>query len=729
MTRRKQASEIIELMKKSQNLRNIGLVGHIDHGKTTLSDSLLSEAGFLSPELAGEARALDYLEEEQKRGITMKSTNISLYYEKSLKKQEPFLINLIDTPGHLDFSGKVTRALRLIDGVIVVVDAVEEIIAQSETVIKQALQEGVKPILFINKVDRLVRELKLMDDQIRQKYSRIINDFNKLVERYADNAFKSKWKVSPVDGNIAFGSALHKWGFTLSILEESSIKFSDIRKRYQKETYTRESYADLAVYLPIHEAILQMIVDHLPNPKEAQKYRIKKIWSGDLNSVVGKAMIECDPNGPLIVCLSKVQAIKQHLVATGRIFSGKCIRRKDMHLVKENSNESINRIALFMGQRRENVEEIPVGNIVAIEGLKSVKSGDTLVEHEFAREMIPFESVKYVSTPVVTVSVEPDYLRDLDRMKELIENMLIEDPNLDFEIKKENGEYLLSGTGPLHLEVTANEIKKRGVKITISEPRAVFKESCIGMSSIISVQSQSGKNSMEVQIERLDQKIIDFFKKYNHEVSPKKSEYNMILKKNTSLSEQEISNMWKCDDDLNLLIFDDFSSNKDDINNMIMEIIEKISRNGPLCGEKLTEIKIRVKRFSIKDYNEETIYTDLSTMFYEAIKKGLNEAGLILLEPIYHTFVQLPPDQLKKTLTLLSKYSAKILKVDQEDDFQSVLEILLPVRYSIKFAEDVRSSTSGKAFWQNEFYAYLEVPSYEANDIIGDLRFKKGLSW
>lgn len=141
MPRRKEITEILNLMELTGNIRNTALAGHIDHGKTTLSDSLLSEAGFLSPDLAGEARALDYLEEEQQRGITMKSANISLHYEKSLEGHEPFLINLVDTPGHLDFSGKVTRALRLIDGVVIVVDAVEEIITQSETVIKQALQE------------------------------------------------------------------------------------------------------------------------------------------------------------------------------------------------------------------------------------------------------------------------------------------------------------------------------------------------------------------------------------------------------------------------------------------------------------------------------------------------------------------------------------------------------------------------------------------------------------
>lgn len=328
MPRRKEISEILKLMEKTQNIRNIGLVGHIDHGKTTLSDSLLAEAGVLSPELVGEARALDYLEEEQKRGITMKTANISLYYEKTLEGQEPFLINLVDTPGHLDFSGKVTRALRLIDGVVVVVDAVEEMVSQSETVIRQALQDGVKPVLFINKVDRLIKELRLRDEQIRKKFSRIIKEFNTLVERYAEPPFNQEWKVSPENGTVVIGSALHKWGYTSKILANSPIKFKDIRSRYEKDVHAKEMHDDLPVYLPIFKAILEMVVDHIPNPIEAQKYRIKKIWDGDINSDIGHAMLNCNPNGPLVICLSKVQVDKYGLIATGRLFSGSCSKKK-----------------------------------------------------------------------------------------------------------------------------------------------------------------------------------------------------------------------------------------------------------------------------------------------------------------------------------------------------------------------------------------------------------------
>ncbi len=729
MPRRKEISEILKLMKNIPQIRNIGLVGHIDHGKTTLSDSLLSEAGLLSPDIAGEARALDYLEEEQKRGITMKSTNISLYYEKSHEREEPFLINLVDTPGHLDFSGKVTRALRLIDGVIVVVDAVEEIISQSETVIKQAIQEGVKPILYINKIDRLIRELRLSDEDIRKKYIRIINSFNTLIERYAKPPFNEEWKINPAAGNIAFGSALHKWGFTSKILEESDIKFKNIRERYKKETYAERNYEDLPVYLPIHRAILEAVVDHLPNPLEAQKYRIKKIWDGDLDSDVGKSMVNCNPNGPLIICLSKVQADKHGLIATGRVFSGNCSKKGEVFLLGENQYETIQRIAIFMGQRREQVDEIPVGNIVAIEGIKKVKSGESIVDANFIDKMVPFGSVKYVTTPVVTVSIEPEYLRDLDKMKGIIENLLIEDPNLHFEINEENGEFLLSGMGPLHLEVMANEIEKRGIRVSASEPRAVFKESLRTESSIISVKSSNGQSNLDLKIEKLDEKSVRFFQKQDYKSIKPASRIKEVLKEKTNLSDFEKENFWMCDNDQNVLIFEGKSELNDFNRKLILEIIENIHLNGPLCGEKLTEIKLTIKNLDISKLNEEVAFTELSTMFYSAIKKGLNEGELILMEPIYHTIIQLPPEYIKNTLSLLSKFSAKINEVNQENEYQAMLEIYIPVRNSIKFAKDIRSITSGKAFWQNEFHAFMEVPAHEAKTIINNLHFIKGQVW
>ena len=148
---------------------------------------------------------LDYLEEEQKRKITIKTANITLLYKTA---DNPYIINLVDTPGHVDFTGKVTRALRVIDGAVVVVDAVEEIMAQTEIVTRQALEERVRPVLFINKVDRLITELHLNEEQIQKKLDHIISSFNDLIELYCEEPFKNQWKIERFTGQCGFwGSA------------------------------------------------------------------------------------------------------------------------------------------------------------------------------------------------------------------------------------------------------------------------------------------------------------------------------------------------------------------------------------------------------------------------------------------------------------------------------------------------------------------------------------------
>src|SRR4030043_1569508 len=298
MPRFKHTTEILKLMDKKESIRNMGIIAHIDHGKTTLTDCLLAGTGVLSPKVAGSARVLDYLEEEQKRGITLKTANISLLYKTA---ERSFIVNLVDTPGHVDFTGKVTRALRSIDGAVVVVDAVEEIMAQTEIVIRQALEERVRPVLFINKVDRLITELKLNAEQIQKKLTRIIDRFNDLIEVYGESPFKGKWKVDAAKDSVAFGSALHRWGFTLGTAKLKKLRFSDVVAAYKNSEYEK-----LQKTIPLHNTILDMAVKHVPNPLEAQKYRVEKIWKGNVTSEVGQAMINCADNGAAAMCITNV---------------------------------------------------------------------------------------------------------------------------------------------------------------------------------------------------------------------------------------------------------------------------------------------------------------------------------------------------------------------------------------------------------------------------------------
>ena len=451
MPRFKQIAQIQGLMGRKELIRNIGIIAHIDHGKTTLADSLLAGAGLLSTTMAGTARVLDYLAEEQKRKITIKTANISLLYKTA---GDPYIINLVDTPGHVDFTGKVTRALRVIDGAVVVVDAVEEIMAQTEIVTRQALEERVRPVLFINKVDRLITELQLNEEQLQKKLNHIISSFNDQIELFCAEPFKNQWKIDASSGNVAFGAALHGWGFTMEMAKERGLKFSDIIIAYMKGNGKK-----LAKALPVYEAIFEMAIKKLPNPREAQTYRIKEIWDGHVESPIGQALVECSDDGPAVFYAANVRSDDAGTVATGRVFSGKLQKGDRLHLVDALAETVVDQVDIDMGSFREEVNSVPAGNLASVTLTGEVKAGETLVDLEHKAEMVPFEGINYVSEPVVTLAIEPKNPQDIPVLLEALEKLASEDPNLKVVADKETGEYLLSGMGELHLEVAINQLK------------------------------------------------------------------------------------------------------------------------------------------------------------------------------------------------------------------------------------------------------------------------------
>jgi len=321
----KMVDRVTDIMKNQKQIRNIAICAHIDHGKTTFSDNLLAGAGMISEELAGKQLVLDFHADEQARGITIDSASVSMVHTF---EGEDYLINLIDTPGHVDFGGDVTRAMRAVDGCITLACAVEGVMPQTETVLRQALKERVRPVLFINKVDRLIKELQLTPEQMQERFIKIIKHVNELIKSIAEKDYGEKWQGNVNEGSVAFGSAFHNWALSIPYMKKHNISFKDVIEAYNSEDGQKE----LAKKAPLHEVVLNMVIKHHPNPIDAQKYRIPKLWRGDLESEEGKSLLNCDPNGPLFFCITKIVVDPQAgEISAGRLFSGTMSRGLDAY--------------------------------------------------------------------------------------------------------------------------------------------------------------------------------------------------------------------------------------------------------------------------------------------------------------------------------------------------------------------------------------------------------------
>jgi elongation factor 2 len=690
MPRFRQTSEILKLMRDKERIRNIGIVAHVDHGKTTMTDSLLAEAGLLSWQVAGSAKALDYLEEEQRRGITIKTANISLLHETSSRS---YVINLIDTPGHVDFTGKVTRAMRAADGVVVVVDAVEEIMAQTETVLRQALGERVKPVLFINKIDRLVKELKLDADEIRRKLEHIITEFNNLIEIHGEPEFKEKWKTKPSKETVVFGSALHKWGFTPRTMRDEGMKFADII-----EIYKKDEYQPLAKIVPLHDAILDMTVKNCPSPIEAQRYRIPKIWKGNMNSTLGKTLLNCDNSGPMVMSIINVQVDPDNgPIATVRLFSGSVKEGDQVYLINANKEYNVRHVFIYMSAFRELVGQIPAGNIAALSGLDQARAGETVVDSSHKESAIPFESMRYVSEPVITMAVEPRNPKDLPSLSKALDRLSIEDPNLAIKVDEKTGEYLLSGMGELHLETSVRFLKDySGVDIVTSATAADYRESVADRGLVVMAKSPNKQNSLRVQVEP---------------------------------SEDKSKKVWAFDEQRNMLV----DLTKDigiipEVEDSIVSGFQWACRNGPMCEQPMRNVKVNLIDADIQGEPSLREPKQIVRAMSRAILGSFLTAEPILLEPICKIEVSTPTQWFGKCTNILISRRAKIQTTEDRGTLAKITAHI-PVSETLGLSKEIRSSTSGRVFWQSTFDRWERVPEKIAADIIKQIRVRRGLPY
>jgi elongation factor 2 len=680
----------------------------------------LAASGIISPTVAGQALALDSMKLEQNRQMTIRGANVTLFYEHEGKD---YVINMIDTPGHIDFTGRVTRALRAIDGVVVVSDSVEGIMTQTETVTRQALEERVRPVLYINKIDRLVKELRL-DPQAMQKWlSNIIAEFNKLVDIYAEPELKEKWKVSIQGNSVAFGSAKDRWGFNYKMAQKKGISFKDVYDAYTSDD--SNLIKSLSEKASLHEAVLGMVVQHHPPPHVAQKYRIPKIWPGDLDSDIGKALLSCDDNGPIIMMVTTINVDPQAgRVATGRLFSGTVKDGDEVYLLDAKRTGKVQSVNIYMGNTREVVNLLPAGNIPALLGLDYAVAGETF---STVKSIPAFESIKYVSEPVVTIAVEPKHPKDLPKLVEALRRITVEDPNLIVKINEETGETLLAGMGVLHLEIATSLLQEAGLEITTTQPLINYRETIRSSAGPIMSKSPNRHNKIFMRVEPLGDEIIELIKIGQLKEDLDRKEMAKILRSKGWEADQA-RKVAAVDPSGNLLV--DETKGVQFIQESIDSIrsgFDDVVHSGPLARETVRGLKFVLHHFVP---HEDPAHRGLAQLMPATRRSMLGSmliADPILLEPILGIEIKCPQEQIGVVAGILSGKRGKLLNVDQKGVI-AIIQGEVPASETFDLSEIMRGGTAGKALWSTYFKAWQPVPQSLFKSLITDIRKRKGLN-
>lgn len=714
-------SKVKELQRNPEHIRNIAICAHIDHGKTTFSDNLLAGAGMMSENLAGKARSLDFHEDEAARGITIDSASVSMVHHL---EGEDYLINLIDTPGHVDFGGDVTRAMRAVDGAIVLSCASEGIMPQTETVLRQALKERVRPILFINKVDRLIREVKLTPEEMQKRFIKIINDVNRLIAEIAEDEYKQKWQVGVADGTVAFGSAFHNWALSVPYMQKHGITFKEIIEAYESG---EENYKILAKKAPIHEVILNMVIRHHPNPKVAQKYRIPKIWHGDLESDAGKDLVNCNIDGEVAFVPIKI-VIDPHAgeVAAGRLFAGKIKQGDELFMNIANKKVRAQQVSIYKGAQRIQLDEVVAGNIVGLVGLRDVVVGETVSTHPIDH----FDAITHLFEPVVTKSITAKRTADLPKLIEVLRQVGKEDPSLRIEINEETGESLISGMGELHLEIIENRIKtEKGLDVQMGPPIIVYRESVGKVSTPAEGRSPNKHNSFFLTVEPLEESVS---KAISEGVLPE----GRMKKKDKTLDEtlvglgisREEAGQYR--DIFQGNIFLDKTKGEvhiGEVIELVLDAFEEVMKAGPLAREPCLKMKVSLVDLKL---HEDAIHRGPAQVYpavRDSIKLAMKEANPVIYEPVQTHQIEAPVDFMGAITSLVTQKRGNLIDVEQ-DTSGVTIKGELPVGEMIGWTSDLRSTTEGRGVSSLVNQSFKKLPIEFQDKIITQIRTRKGLS-
>jgi elongation factor 2 len=821
--------QIKEKMEERNNIRNMCVIAHVDHGKSTLTDSLIAKAGIIADEKAGEMRFTDTRADEQERCITIKSTGVSLFYEVPPDENDPdntysgkgYLINLIDSPGHVDFSSEVSAALRVTDGALVVVDCVEGVCVQTETVLRQALGERVKPVLMVNKMDRVFLELQYEPEDCYQTFNKVIENINVIIATYCDELLGNVL-VDPAKGTVAFGSGLHGWAFTLSKFAGMYAKKFGAKKERLMEKMWGENYFDAGTkkwvksdkaadgkklqrawcqfvfkpiqqlfssimndqkqkyqqmieqlnikltveekdqigkpllktvmrkFLPAGDALLEMIVLNLPSPVVAQKYRVENLYTGPMDDKCATAIRECDPEGPLMMYVSKMVPTndKGRFYAFGRVFSGRIKTGQKVRILGPNYEvgsktdfffKPVQRTVLMMGRYTEPVNDCPCGNTIGLVGVDQyLLKGGTITTDEDAHVI---RIMKFSVSPVVRVAVEPKSAGDLPKLVEGLKRLSKSDPCVVCTIA-ESGEHIVAGAGELHLEICLKDLEEEYAQCPLktSDPVVSYRETVSAESDRTCLSKSPNKhNRLFLKCEPMDENL-----------SKEIEDGTVNPRDDPKIRGRYIADKygWNVNDARKIWCFGPETTGPNvlidmtkavqylnEIKDSFVAAFQWATKEGVLCEENMRGV-----RFNILDV---TLHTDAihrgGGQIIPTARRVLYACQLTaqprIQEPIYLVEIQCPDAARGGIYGVLNRRRGHVFAEDQRPGTPIYLiKAYLPVNESFGFTADLRSHTSGQAFPQCVFDHWQVLGgdpmdgSSKAGQIVAAIRKRKGLA-
>jgi len=505
------------------------------------------------------------------------------------------------------------------------------------------------------------------------------------------------------------------------------VSFQDIIDAYTGDPIDVGRKVDeLSKKAPLPEPILDMFVKHLPNPYDAQPYRQPQIWPGDVASPTGQGMAKVDPKAPLLMCISTIE-VDPHsgTVAIGRIFSGSIERGKTVQLLSSNQKGTIQQVFMSMATDRVFIDRVPAGNIGAISGLPSIHVGETIAEE--GADVHSFEGLNYVSDPVVTVAVEPEDVKDLPLFDKVMHKLTTEDPNLHFIMNKESGEFLLSGMGELHLEITAYRMQEAGLKVKLSKPIVIFRETISHdyKGPAIMGKSPNKHNKLWVTIDKLSNEVIEAIKSEKITDMQSRDERTKVLK-TLGWSPDEAKGAVAVEENCILC-------NRIRGRQYVEEILDHIKtgfreavHTSPLAKEPAYGLKINLEDITLHEDPVHRGPAQAIPMTWRPIYCAILLSDPKLLEPLMSFECKVPSEYVSAVITMLNKRRGKILDMPSEDDIITV-KAEMPVSESFGIADELRGSTSGRAFWATQFSRWAYVPEQMQAETIKKIRERRGL--